>query len=834
MIASELLQTLTQLSSKDDVLLSQLFDERSRRQNSKTEILQQLILEIVREVYGGPDTITQHCRRLKHLCEHFLALFGDGPVCLLRAPARINVLGEHVDYVSYLPTASLTFGSRERDMLMIYRRSGSRSVRGGSTSAKYTSGSFELPKELPSATRDLDETWLSHLYLLGAPAPDWLNYAHGSVDFAAFKFGDRVKSGFDFVIDSTIPAGGGASSSSALVVLAGAAIRDVNGVVFDAAELARDSARAEWFIGTRGGSMDHTTICLAQPHHGVLINYHSNSVGQVSLPDSRFQWITFFSKPADKGREIMIEYNERAACSRVLIPAVIAGWEKQYPDRYLQWHEALSSFSNNRNPVALNNIANLVGRLPQTLSLETLQDDYPDAFAECKRSFPALIEDRARWPIALRNRAMHHAGEVNRVAVATALLEPGRIDDNYSVCESIGKLLNESHESLRDLYGVSTPEVEQLVGMIQADKNVFGARLMGGGFGGNVLALTTRENARPLVDRVQSDYYEPQKRDGVAEGSVMISTPGSGLSDLGLRNSVRSSVEKYNIDNDPTQLRSINFLVDTITVHNESERIWPIIVAAGRGSRAAASGLDLPKPLALVNGKPSIIHVLESLRAGLGETRTPIVIMSPDNEVAIRRSLNGQNVLFAVQPNALGTGDAVLNAYEMLQEFDGVAVVVWSTQPVIRAETYRRTLALKNIFAEYDMIVPTTLRNLPYAPIERDQSGHVRSARETHLESAESIPQGETNIGLFLLKNQTMLSALLDLKRRYWNPSTNSYERRGGELGFPNELINYLSGDAGKIFASPIADPREEQGIKRVEDVASCERFISELEKERI
>ena len=185
-----------------------------------------------------------------------------------------------------------------------------------------------------------------------------------------------------------------------------------------------------------------------------------------------------------------------------------------------------------------------------------------------------------------------------------------------------------------------------------------------------------------------------------------------------------------------------------------------------------------------------------------------------------------------MQQDALGTGDAVLSAYELIREFDGVAVVVWSTQPVIRAETYRRALTLKNLFSEYDMVVPTVLRKLPYAPIERDHAGRVVSASETHLESAQSIPFGETNLGLFVLNNQTMLRSLLDLKERYFNESTNVYERRGGELGFPNELINHLSRETGRVFASPVADPREEQGIKRLEDVVLCERYISELEKE--
>jgi galactokinase len=717
-------------------------------------------------------------------------------------------------------------------MLMMYREGDQPRIRGGSTSARYEFGSFDLLTEFPSAARGTDDEWLSYLYLVGTPAPNWLNYPHGAIDFATFKFEGSVKNGFDFIIDSTIPAGGGASSSSALVVLAGAAIRNVNGIVFDNAELARDSARAEWFIGTRGGSMDHTTICLGERQRGVLISYSSQNVGRVSLPDSSFQWITFFTKAADKGREVMIEYNERAAVSRILIPAIISGWETQSPERYLEWQKALSSFSSNGTPVALNQIASLVENLPPTVSLEAIQNDYPDAFAECERSFPALVEDRGRWPIALRNRAQHHIGEVNRVALAAALLESDRVVDGSSVCQPIGNLLNESHLSLRDLYGVSTSDVELLVEIIRSDPKVFGARLMGGGFGGNVLVLTTEDNTSALVDSVQAQYYEPQGRDGIAEGSVMISTPGEGLSDLGIQTLVKSSVELLSIRQEPGNTGPISWLLDQVPLPEDKERIWPIIVAAGRGTRAMATGLGRPKPLALINGQPAILRVLENVRNGLGKTLPPIIIASPDNVDEIRLSLRDQDVHFAVQPEALGTGDAVLSTYDLIRDFEGTALVVWSTQPVIRAETYRRALALQTIFADYGLIVPTTLKAFPYAPIHRDSMGRVSAASETHLESAEPIPFGETNIGLFVLNNQKMLGALLDLKRRYWNQAEGKYERRRGELGFPNELINYFSGDPGKIFASPIADLREEQVIKRLEDVALCERFIAELESE--
>jgi hypothetical protein len=52
---------------------------------------------------------------------------------------------------------------------------------------------------------------------------------------------------------------------------------------------------------------------------------------------------------------------------------------------------------------------------------------------------------------------------------------------------------------------------------------------MGGGFGGNVLVLMAAENAQALIERAQAEFYGPCGRDGLSEGSVMISTPGDGL-----------------------------------------------------------------------------------------------------------------------------------------------------------------------------------------------------------------------------------------------------------------------------------------------------------------
>lgn len=791
------------------------------------------------DIYGeqAPLALGGAIRRLSSLCASFLELYGDSPVSLMRAPARINILGEHVDYVSYLPTYSLPFGGREHDMLMLYGPAEAGRVRGASMHPDYSPFSFSLEAGPPARGGESYEAdWLSYVFEGETPAPHWGSYVKGSAFFARSKFGGRVARGFDFVVDSSIPPKGGASSSSALTVLAGAAIREVNGVAFEPGELALDSSKAEWFVGTRGGSMDHLTICLARSSHAVRISYGEQSTRLLPLPPGRLRWVTFFSHPADKGREIMLEYNERAAVSRLLIPAIIEGWARADHERHAKWGRAVEALRSGAED-APGEVESLLQGLPETVTLEEVERDYAAAYAECVKAFPALTEGRRGRPLRVRAYALHHLGEIRRVAAAERLLvqpdgTPAALDDTEAMSR-LGRLLNESHESLRDLYGVSTPDVESLARIILSDPGVLGTRLMGGGFGGNVLALTTRENVPALKSRVQAEFYAPRGRDGAREGSVMVSTPGDGLSELSLRSVWRRAIEEFNSPGAGPYRFGAGAVLDAVEPDEEPCEVWPVIVAAGKGARARHSGLEVPKPLAPVAGVPAILRVLRNIREGRGSAaRAPVVIVSPETDGAVREALAGEEVSYVVQPEPLGTGDAVLRARELMKGFRGRALVIWGTQPVVRPRTVRRALRLAALFEEHDMILPTALKERPYAPVERDESGHVLASRETHLEGAPRPEFGETNIGLFILKSAAMFDALTELRRRHWREQEGRYDRKGGELGFPNEMINYFAGREAGVLACPFADAREEQGIKTLEDVTLCEQFISELEKE--
>ena len=797
------------------------------------------LILLLRRIYGANlKTLNAQLRRLTSMCAQFVKLYGDGPVSVLRAPARINILGEHIDYVSYLPTSSLPFGSREHDMLILYRGSASDRVRGASTLNAYPPFSFTLAEgPTVSTSGNAEADWLTYLYEHPATSPHWSNYVKGAVFFTCLNCGEPALRGFDFLVDSSIPAGGGASSSSALVVLASAALRDVNKLPYAPMELAREASKAEWYVGTRGGAMDHITICLAKRDHAVLISYSDQQARHVALPGKQFRWITFFSQAADKGRDVMIEYNERAALSRIVIPALIEGWKAKHPERYDKWLSAIRSLEMGV-PGALDEIEILLQELPPTLTLAELGIDYPESFAACARSFPMLVAERSERPLQLQARALHHIGEVRRVKTSAKFLAnlsnpPGGNDVEQEVdaaMRSLGALLDQSHASLRDLYQVSTPEVEGLMEIIRTSPGVYGAHLMGGGFGGNVLALVTHENVDSLIERVQAQYYEPQDRQGIDEGSVMISTPGEGLELIDVEIVWREAIEEFNGSGpEGIQYRAgINSLLDNISPQETTEAVWPVIVAAGKGTRSIASGLAIPKPIAPILSTPAILHVLNNVRIAFGETRKPIVIVSPETEAQIR-SLIKEDVTFVVQPQALGTADAVLCAQAQMQGFQGRALVIWSTQPVIQPGTMRRSLRLAALFPGYEMVVPTTYKPQPYAPLLRDERGRVQTARETHLEKSAQLEFGETNIGMFMLKSEAMFQALIDLKQHYWNETDQRYEQPGGELGLPNGLINYFAARTPGVLACPIADSREEQGIKSLEDVARCERFISEL-----
>jgi len=90
--------------------------------------------------------------------------------------------------------------------------------------------------------------------------------------------------------------------------------------------------------------------------------------------------------------------------------------------------------------------------------------------------------------------------------------------------KTAGRLLNEGHASLRDDYKVSCEELDIIVDIAQQTKGVYGARMMGGGFGGCAIVLVAPEHVKSVTARIESEYKKRAKRDA----TVIASRAGKG------------------------------------------------------------------------------------------------------------------------------------------------------------------------------------------------------------------------------------------------------------------------------------------------------------------
>jgi len=788
------------------------------------------LLDTLRRLYGaGVAKVRRQVQRYTDATGTFVDQFGPGPMNVARAPARINILGEHVDYVRYLPTEVLPFASREHDMLILFRTREDRRVRGRSTWPQAQPEAFDLSEGPDMGSEgdcdSLEDRWLAYLRRVGAPERNWINYVKAGVFFCSMKH-EGLPHGFDFLLDSTIPPAGGASSSSTVVVLAGAAARMANGFPLEPESLAQDSAKAEWYIGTRGGNMDHCTMCLARRQHAVHMNFTPFRTELVPLHRFHYRWVTFFTHAADKGSNVLMQYNERSAVSRLLIPALLEELKADDAEIKERWQLLVKALSEETTGVqAAEEARDILERLPESITLAEVQSRFPTVYDEIERSYPLLAESEKDLVLKVRPRALHHVGEVVRVREVVRILKeifassmPEERSKTEPGLRAVGELITEAHESMRDLYELTTPDIEELTEIILSHDGVYGARLMGGGFGGNILVLISKEHLAELVNRVQERYYGPRGRDGVEEGSVMVSTPGEGFGLLCLRDVLRQAVinasaiwwkwDEYApiVDRCTCALLGIS----RIDEFQPSRPIQPVVVAGGRGQRQGEPRGSAS--LYVLRGRTSLEHVLNAIGSMPFPTHPPIVVISPDMKGRALKLPHGAKVVVQCEP--LGTGDAVLAALPEVADNDVDVLVAWGSQPLLSSRTLARSVSVYQALGKTAMLFPTAVTRTPYAPIQRDLRGYVMASHETAAEGAPTKRLGETNVGAFLLNARTLKDTLTNLHKKYWLPGERRYAVKPGVLGFPNEMARALVDAGEEVIALPIARVEESLGLR--------------------
>ena len=158
-----------------------------------------------------------------------------------------------------------------------------------------------------------------------------------------------------------------------------------------------------------------------------------------------------------------------------------------------------------------------VRRSELTRALDALRERLGD-FATFRSVEPAkLLAAAQELPAKLQRRVRHVVTEQSRVERFAELLPQAQVVE-------LGQLLTASHNSLSDDYQVSTPELDKLCARLDSEAGVYGSRLVGGGFGGSVLALVHQRAVSEHVDQVVHDFAAQYKLPAAYEVAI----PGDG------------------------------------------------------------------------------------------------------------------------------------------------------------------------------------------------------------------------------------------------------------------------------------------------------------------
>ncbi len=355
----------------------------------------------------------------------FTDTFGPGGTLrVVRAPGRVNLIGEHTDYNDgfVFPMAI------EQHVSIVSRARDDGIVRLASTAFPKTIAEFSLEK---SITRG---------------EPTWANYSKGVA--AGLKHAGIPLRGMDALIDNTLPVGGGLSSSAAIEVGTARSLLVHSGGEMDAQKIALLSQEAEHkFALVPCGIMDQTIVAAGKAAHAMLLDCRDLSKKIIPIDPAKLRVVIVNS---------MVKHE-------------LTGGE--YAQRRHQCEEAVAFFHKS-NP-----------------KIKALRDVTIEQVLAAQKDLPDVIFRRAR----------HVVTENSRTVEAAEKLSSGQ----YSI---VGQLMVQSHNSLRDDYEVSVPQLDYLVEESMKIKGVYGARMTGGGFGGCIVALVEPDSVESLATHLKKNY----------------------------------------------------------------------------------------------------------------------------------------------------------------------------------------------------------------------------------------------------------------------------------------------------------------------------------------
>ncbi len=276
---------------------------------------------------------------------------------------------------------------------------------------------------------------------------DWANYPLGVLS-VLLKREYPVSCGMDLLFWGNVPLGAGLSSSASIELAAAVMLNGLFDLRIPNFELSKIGQEAEnKFVGMNSGIMDQFASAMGKKGRAILLDCNT---------------LNYKLEPLNlKGVSIVI-------CNTNKPHNLI---ESKYNERRAQSEHALKE-------------------LQSKLPVHALGELSEEEFEQNKQ----LITD----PVE-RKRAKHAVYENRRALKAAKKLEEGDL-------EAFGKLMNDSHVSLRDDYEVTGKELDAMAEAAWKQPGVLGARMTGGGFGGCVVALVKDENVEDFKQNVAAQY----------------------------------------------------------------------------------------------------------------------------------------------------------------------------------------------------------------------------------------------------------------------------------------------------------------------------------------
>lgn len=276
---------------------------------------------------------------------------------------------------------------------------------------------------------------------------DWANYPKGVIKTFE-NHGFNIPSGFEILFYGNIPNGAGLSSSASLEVLMGAILKDLFNLDVDMIDIVKMCQEAEnKFIGVNCGIMDQFAIGMGKDNCAVLLDCNTLKYS--------------YSKINMVGHKIVIGNTNK---QRGLA-------DSKYNERRSECEEALAQIQKVKN-------INALGELTE------------EEFEEVKNCITDPIK---------RKRAKHAVYENRRTLKAVKALEENDLN-------LFGKLMNDSHVSLRDDYEVTGLELDTLVSLAWETEGVVGARMTGAGFGGCTVNIVKEDCVDSFIEKLTNEY----------------------------------------------------------------------------------------------------------------------------------------------------------------------------------------------------------------------------------------------------------------------------------------------------------------------------------------